>query len=205
MTDRKWSRVQFLLRSLPSTTATAKPLKVRFDSSMGTPHSHHPHHYDEHDDRRGKASSSSTGRSSQHRFQLGGMTDLEGRNSANASRAPSSDEDDSHPGTPSFLELRRTLSVKTLQAIDAKSVRASVWRPPYEAPRRPRDLDQLIMFAIRGGLRASYLSCHHIASYFRPAAIRCLLDGLWRSCELQCRGHGLISSQTRVSRSLLQA
>lgn len=78
----------------------------------------------------------------------------------------------SPPGTPSLQEtaagLRKTLSFKTLSELRLNELRLQdvkrhVWRDESEgedtAPRKPspRDLDQLVGHAVRGGVRAFLL------------------------------------------------
>jgi len=67
-----------------------------------------------------------------------------------------------YPATPSIEEtanaLRRTLSVKGLSSLDAKAVTERLWRGKNYAERRPRDLDALIAWTVRGGLRSFLLA-----------------------------------------------
>ena len=96
--------------------------------------------------------------------------------SAPGSNAPSRDvSDDESPaeepaGTPGIGELRRTLSLKRLQNLEAKEIRNSVWRPPGAPKKRPRDLDQLVGHSIRTALRAAM-----VAYSARTTFVRCAL------------------------------
>lgn len=71
----------------------------------------------------------------------------------------SSDEDEENQfsATPTFSEtahgLRRTLSLRALQELEMDHVRRRVWRSNDEPRRRPKDLEQLVVHALRSAFR----------------------------------------------------
>ncbi|KAL8279225.1 hypothetical protein RQP46_008262 [Phenoliferia psychrophenolica] len=82
--------------------------------------------------------------------------------------------DDSRPASPeplptptlsqSYGEFRRTLSVKSLRDLEAKELTKHVWRKggrgePGERRHRPKDMDQLVNYALRGASRSFILGC----------------------------------------------
>lgn len=66
--------------------------------------------------------------------------------------------------TPSLAEsygnIRRNLSFKSLREIEAREIQRHVWRKggrgePGERRHRPRTYDELLSYALRGGIRES--------------------------------------------------
>ncbi|GAA97764.1 hypothetical protein E5Q_04443 [Mixia osmundae IAM 14324] len=86
------------------------------------------------------------------KFQMKPFTDMNSNDSAN-----SSDEELSAT-TPNLAEtsaaLKRSLSIKNLKDLDVKDALPAVWRKPGEGRKRPKDLEQLLIWSLRGGLRA---------------------------------------------------
>ena len=56
------------------------------------------------------------------------------------------------PSTPTFSELKRSLSLANLRDIEVKK---AVWRPATEPHKRPRDFEQVFAHALTGGARTS--------------------------------------------------
>jgi len=73
-------------------------------------------------------------------------------NSRDGSR--SSSPEPQPPATPSFSEMRRSLSSKSLRDLELRRLPKRVWRKPTEERRLPRDLEQLAIWSARGALRA---------------------------------------------------
>lgn len=76
----------------------------------------------------------------------------------------SEDDEASPPGstTPSFNEsyshLKKTLSFKGLRELELKHVQKAAWRRKGEPRKRPRDLEQLLIYALSGSTRAFTLA-----------------------------------------------
>lgn len=76
------------------------------------------------------------------------------------------DEDDSlsFPGSPkaattptfnqSYANLKRTLSYKSLREIELKHVQDQLWRRKNETRKRPKDIEQLAIYACSAATRA---------------------------------------------------
>lgn len=73
----------------------------------------------------------------------------------------SNDSQDSPPAsmTPTFNEsynnIRRNLSMKSLRELELKHFQRAAWRKKDEPRKRPRDLEQLLVYAATGGARGS--------------------------------------------------
>lgn len=73
----------------------------------------------------------------------------------------SNDSRDSPPAsmTPTFNEsynsLKRNLSMKSLRELELKHFQRAAWRKKDEPRKRPRDLEQLLIYAATGGARVS--------------------------------------------------
>jgi len=67
--------------------------------------------------------------------------------------------------TPTFNQsyntLRRNLSMKSLRELELKHFQRAAWRKKDEPRKRPRDLEQLLIYAATGGARGS-LNRHSI-------------------------------------------
>ncbi|KAK9896940.1 hypothetical protein P389DRAFT_143247 [Cystobasidium minutum MCA 4210] len=76
----------------------------------------------------------------------------------------SNSSQDSPPAsmTPTFNEsynnLRRNLSMKSLRELELKHFQRAAWRKKDEPRKRPRDLEQLLIYASTGGARAFTLA-----------------------------------------------
>lgn len=79
----------------------------------------------------------------------------------------SNDSQDSPPAsmTPTFNQsynqLRRNLSMKSIRELELKHFQQAAWRKKDEPRKRPRDLEQLLVYAATGGARGSpEWQCH---------------------------------------------
>ena len=55
----------------------------------------------------------------------------------------------------SYDTLRKTLSFKSLRELELRHVQKAAWRRKGEPRKRPRDLEQLLIYALTGGARES--------------------------------------------------
>lgn len=103
-------------------------------------------------------------------FTLTPMTEYRSSTSYPYDEAPamegvwSEDDEASPPGstTPSFNEsytnLKKNLSFKALRELELKHVQKAAWRRKGEPRKRPRDLEQLLIYALSGSSRAFTLA-----------------------------------------------
>lgn len=107
------------------------------------------------------------------RFDLAPMTEYFDSSPATPDNEASDDEErlgwsrrsdggeDSPPAsrTPTFNQsynnLRRNLSMKSLRELEIKHFQRAAWRKKDEPRKRPRDLEQLVIYAATGGARGS--------------------------------------------------
>ena len=61
-------------------------------------------------------------------------------------------EEYDEPSTPTFSELKRSLSLANLRELEVKK---QLWRPASEPHKRPRDFEQVVAHALTGGARTS--------------------------------------------------
>lgn len=87
--------------------------------------------------------------------QLGWGSMSEGsQDSPPASRTPTFNQ--------SYNNLRRNLSMKSLRELELKHFQRAAWRKKDEPRKRPRDLEQLLVYAATGGARGSLNRAHQI-------------------------------------------
>lgn len=67
-------------------------------------------------------------------------------------------EDYDEPSTPTFSELKRSLSLANLRELEVKKLQQAVWRPSSEPHKRPRDFEQVFAHALTGGARTYLFS-----------------------------------------------
>ena len=115
-----------------------------------------------------------SGKSRTPRFTLTPMTEYRSSTSYPYDQVPgggtaawSEDDDDEESvaagsTTPSFNEsysnLKKTLSFKTLRELEFQHVQKAAWRKKGEPRKRPRDLEQLLVYAMTGSARAFTLA-----------------------------------------------
>lgn len=80
----------------------------------------------------------------EERLGWGSMSDGS-QDSPPASRTPTFNQ--------SYNNLRRNLSMKSLRELELKHFQRAAWRKKDEPRKRPRDLEQLLVYAATGGAR----------------------------------------------------
>lgn len=86
------------------------------------------------------------GSDNEERLGWGAMSDGS-QDSPPASRTPTFNQ--------SYNNLRRNLSMKSLRELEIKDFQRAAWRKKNDPRKRPRDLEQLLVYAATGGARGS--------------------------------------------------
>ena len=86
----------------------------------------------------------------------------------------------------SYTTLRRTLSYKTLRDLELKHVQKQIWRRQGEPRKRPKDLEQLAIYAFTGAAR-KFCYPHNFAKLQRAEYMHLRRVCYWLFSEKRCQ------------------